>query len=69
MPIVIVPLDHNSMDAIEWNAVKLQWFLGWVLLRRKNSTGFGIYDENLQDFIPRKMRGQQGRKRKQGKRT
>jgi hypothetical protein len=52
------------MDAIEWNAVKLQWFLGWVLLRRKNSTCFGIYDENLQDFVARKTRGGQVRKEK-----
>jgi hypothetical protein len=50
------------MDPIEWNAVQLQWFLGWVLLRRKNSTCFGIYDESLQDFVARKTRGQQRRK-------
>jgi hypothetical protein len=55
------------MDAIEWNAVKVQWFSGWVLLRRKNSTCFGIYDESLQDFIPRKTRGQQGRKENKGR--
>jgi hypothetical protein len=55
------------MDATEWNAGKLQWFLGWVLLRRKNSACLGIYDENLQYFIPRKTRGQRGRKENKGR--
>jgi hypothetical protein len=56
------------MDAIERNAVKLQWFLGWVLLRRKKIVH--VLESMIRackTLFQEKRGSQQGRKENKGR--